>query len=86
MFEGCAVPMAEEEADQSGVAVVHPSLRRAKLTRAALTTERSLAIASSSLTNPWSRTSIVRSVGREEDATLTEIESNGRSRRCRRFQ
>src|SRR6185503_8172703 len=35
------------------------SLRRAKLTRAALTTERSSAIASSSRTNPWSRTSIV---------------------------
>ena len=52
------------------------SFRRAKLTRAALTTERSLAIASSSLTKPWSRTSIVRLCGIEGDATLTEIESN----------
>src|SRR5919108_121335 len=35
------------------------SLRRAKLTRAALTTERSLAIASSRRTKPWSSTVIV---------------------------
>src|SRR5215218_2222365 len=35
------------------------SLRRAKETRAALTTERSLAMASSSRTKPWSRTGIV---------------------------
>src|SRR5918992_5907592 len=35
------------------------SLRRAKLTRAALTTERSVAIASSRRTKPWSRTRIV---------------------------
>src|SRR6185437_2386126 len=35
------------------------SLRRAKLTRAPFTTERSSAIASSSRTNPWSRTWIV---------------------------
>ncbi len=35
------------------------SLRRAKLTRAAFTTERSVAIASSRRTNPWSRTRIV---------------------------
>src|SRR6476659_8713229 len=35
------------------------SLRRAKLTRAPFTTERSSAIASSSRTNPWSRTRIV---------------------------
>src|ERR671938_676229 len=34
------------------------SLRRAKLTRAALTTERSVAIASSRRKNPWSRTRI----------------------------
>src|SRR5919197_457213 len=38
------------------------SLRRAKLTRAALTTERSSAIQSSRRTNPWSRTLIVPSV------------------------
>src|SRR5919197_488872 len=37
------------------------SLRRAKLTRAAFTTERSSAIESSSRTNPWSRTPIVPS-------------------------
>src|SRR4029077_13089447 len=36
-------------------------LRRAKLTRAPLTTERSSAIASSSRTKPWSRTRIVLS-------------------------
>src|SRR5512133_3100071 len=35
------------------------SLRRAKLTRAPLTTERSSAIASSSRTKPWSRTGTV---------------------------
>src|SRR5205085_5862100 len=38
------------------------SLRRAKLTRAALTTERSSAIAASRRTKPWSRTWIVSSV------------------------
>src|SRR5207248_11644354 len=38
------------------------ALWRAKLTRAPLTTERSLAIASSSRTKPWSRTGIVFSV------------------------
>src|ERR671922_2978454 len=38
------------------------SLRRAKLTRAALTTERSSAIESSRRTKPWSRTRIVSSV------------------------
>src|SRR5919198_1364164 len=37
------------------------SLRRAKLTRAALTTERSSAMQSSSRTKPWSRTLIVPS-------------------------
>src|ERR671930_171950 len=37
------------------------SLRRAKLTRAALTTERSSAMQSSRRTKPWSRTSIVPS-------------------------
>src|SRR5919206_2377182 len=37
------------------------SLRRAKLTRAAFTTDRSSAIESSSRTKPWSRTRIVRS-------------------------
>src|SRR5690348_6700133 len=37
------------------------SLRRAKLTRAPLTTERSSAIASSSRTKPWSRTWMVLS-------------------------
>src|SRR5438067_10273740 len=37
------------------------SLRRAKLTRAAFTTERSDAMASSSRTKPWSRTRIVPS-------------------------
>src|SRR5256884_3516349 len=37
------------------------SLRRAKLTRAPLTTERSSAIASSSRTKPWSRTRMVLS-------------------------
>src|SRR5256714_3856607 len=37
------------------------SLRRAKLTRAAFTTERSVAMASSSRTNPWSRTETVSS-------------------------
>src|SRR5919206_507192 len=37
------------------------SLRRAKLTRAALTTERSVAIEPSSRTNPWSRTRIASS-------------------------
>src|SRR2546421_7904939 len=37
------------------------SLRRAKLTRAPLTTERSSAIASSSRTKPWSRTRTVLS-------------------------
>src|ERR1044071_4462195 len=37
------------------------SLRRAKLTRAPLTTESSSAIASSSRTNPWSRTGTVLS-------------------------
>src|SRR5205823_167527 len=37
------------------------SLCRAKLTRAAFTTERSSAIASSSRTKPWSRTRIVAS-------------------------
>src|SRR6478736_2532399 len=37
------------------------SLRRAKLTRAAFTTERSVAIASSSRTNPWSRTRMASS-------------------------
>src|ERR687885_1338060 len=38
------------------------SFRRAKLTRAPLTTERSVAIASSRRTQPWSRTRIVFSV------------------------
>src|SRR5919204_6589752 len=38
------------------------SFRRAKLTRAALATERSVAIASSRRTKPWSRTGIVFSV------------------------
>src|ERR671938_269048 len=38
------------------------SLRRAKLTRAAFTTERSSAMQSSSRTKPWSRTWIVSSV------------------------
>src|SRR5438067_69882 len=38
------------------------SLRRAKLTLAAFTTDRSVAIASSSRTKPWSRTRIVSSV------------------------
>src|SRR5919205_655681 len=38
------------------------SLRRAKLTRAALTTERSSAIESSRRTKPWSRTRILSSV------------------------
>src|SRR4051794_9909470 len=47
------------------------SLRRANETRAALTPERSLAIASSSRTNPWSRTSIVSSV-RVPSMTATE--------------
>ena len=37
------------------------SLRRAKLTLAAFTTERSVAIASSSRTNPWSRTRMASS-------------------------
>src|SRR5580765_6441191 len=37
------------------------SLRRAKLTRAAFTTERSVAIASSRRTNPWSRTRMASS-------------------------
>src|SRR5919109_771457 len=48
------------------------SLRRAKLTRAALTTERSLAIASSRRTKPWSSTSMVRFSGTTCSARLTQ--------------
>src|SRR5688572_724679 len=46
------------------------SLRRAKLTRAAFTTERSVAIASSRRTNPWSRTGMLPSAT-TSDVTAT---------------
>src|SRR5689334_9321863 len=54
------------------------SLRRAKLTRAPLTTERSSAIASSSRTKPWSRTRIVPS-GITSAVTATRASLTGAS-------
>src|SRR5256714_1139486 len=59
------------------------SLRRAKLTRAALTTERSSAIESSRRTNPWSRTRIVPSAmtsevaATEASVTSTSVGTSG---------
>src|SRR5437016_8088037 len=66
------------------------SLRRAKLTRAPLTTERSFAIASSSRTKPWSRTRTILSSTRSSvrsattDATACRLSGrpDGRTGAC----
>ena len=60
VLERRAVPVAHQEADQALVGLVHLVLAAGEAdARARSTTERSLAIASSSRTKPWSRTGIV---------------------------
>ena len=77
VLERCSVPRGQGRISPRSPSSIS-SFRRAKLTRAALTTERSLAIASSSLTKPWSKTSIVRSAGRAGRQDAHRGESNGK--------